>query len=146
MPTAGPAWRRPSSPSCRCSAYTGGPSLGCPGRLSWTARRAEVGELLDQIRSVARRQGNTFMLLTADGVEAMGRLRRGDLREARPSLERLLADAREHGDPFGEVFSAMSLANLELDEGHRDAARRLLDESRVRLEHSARGRLEAMDL
>src|SRR5207248_2511178 len=112
----------------------------------FTDRHEELAELLDDIRTVGGRHGNAYMLMTADGIEAMGCMRRGELHEARPALERLLAGAREHADPFGETLSAMSLADVELSEGRMEAARHVLAESRVRLEHSARGRMESMDL
>jgi DNA-binding CsgD family transcriptional regulator len=79
-------------------------------------------------------------------MEGIGQLRRSELAQARPGLERLLAAGRDHGDPFVETFAAVSVANLELVEGRHDAARRVLAESRARIERSARGRCEGMDL
>src|SRR5204862_3217685 len=81
-----------------------------------------------------------------DGLDAHARFRRGELRDARPGLERELAAAREYADPFVEVFAAMGVSGLELSEGRMDAARQVLAESSVRLARSARGRLEGMDL
>ncbi|MCU1448355.1 MAG: regulatory protein LuxR, partial [Acidimicrobiales bacterium] len=112
----------------------------------FTDRHEDVGPLVDQIRALARTLGNSFMLATADGLEAMGHERRGEMADARPGLERQYAAAREHGDPFIETYAAMGLAALELSEGRMDAARRLLGDSRVRLSHSARGRMEGVDL
>jgi predicted ATPase/DNA-binding CsgD family transcriptional regulator len=112
----------------------------------FTDRHEDVGPFVDQIRALAGRLGNSFGLVTADGLEAMGRVRRGELEDARPGLESQLTAARQHGDPFIETYAAMGLAHLELSEGRMDAARILLGDSRVRLSHSARGRMEGMDL
>ena len=112
----------------------------------FTERHDEVPALTGQIRTVGRRLGNEFMLVVADGLDAHARFRRGELRDARPGLERELAAAREYGDPFVELFAAMGVSGLELGEGRMDAARQVLAESSVRLARSARGRLEGMDL
>jgi len=120
-------------------------SIGYLTSFFWD-RHDEARATFAELRSVATETGNRYFLAWCTAAEGIAEVRHGRYDDGRAHLEPALSFAREIGEPVLEMATAMVLGDLEIAEGHHDAAQRLIDESRDRLARSGRGRLEAVEL
>jgi predicted ATPase/DNA-binding CsgD family transcriptional regulator len=120
-------------------------SIGYLTSFFWD-RHDEARATFAELRSVATKTGNRYFLAWCTAAEGIAEVRQGRYRDGRAHLEPALSFAREIGEPILEMATTMVLGDLEIAEGHHDAAQRLIAESRDRLARSGRGRLEAVEL
>lgn len=101
--------------------------LGDLARAGVHSQKAvNIHELLQDRHSIARAENNLGLVL----------MRRGELKKAREHLNRSLRICEETGIELGKVHVLLSLAELELDGGDPDSARRHLVEARELAEKS----------
>jgi predicted ATPase/class 3 adenylate cyclase/DNA-binding CsgD family transcriptional regulator len=102
--------------------------------------------LTDELAALAEVRGDRLMAAAANVSAAIANDRRGRFAEARPQLERAYSFISEIGDPGWEIYAVVELVNLNIAEGKHHAAREVLAKSTERMQASAPGRIEILEV
>ena len=101
------------------------------GNLAMTARLSEAPHHLQAALQIFTRLGDLHgCALALSALAFLDRIR-GNCRQAAARYQQALEDCRRCGERIGEIHVLGSLAQIEMDWGHFDEARRLLDEASV---------------